>query len=302
MRTTRRVLLAVVVAVIFVADLYVLGSLGIVQVLTNPERRNQQDSPGNYGLRVEAVEFTSRDTGLQLSGWYLGGTPDAPHLIFVHGVNGVRSSSRALELAARLTERGYGVLMFDLRGHGSSDGGLTSAGYYERQDVWGAYDYLTQSRGVAVGNVGLVGFSMGAATAILAAAGEPGIRAVVADSPYAAATELIAAETARSLPLPEWFTPVFVPAVSLLAFLRYGIDVGALAPEQAVTRLDYPILVIHGDSDVRIPVNHGQRVADAGPPGSILWRVEDPGHATALAARPAEYAQRVVAYLEGRFE
>ncbi len=76
------------------------------------------------------MEFTPRGEGLLLSGWYLSGDADAPHVIFVHGLNGVRSGDNAVELADRLVERGYSVLLFDLRGHGSSQDGRLSGGYY----------------------------------------------------------------------------------------------------------------------------------------------------------------------------
>ena len=143
---------------------------------------------------------------------------------------------------------------------------------------------------------------MGAATALLSAAGEPGIGAVVADSPYAVASELLAQETARSTPFPQWLTPVFIPGVTLLADWRYGIDVAALAPEQAVTRLDYPALVIHGDSDARIPVDHGARVAKAGPPGTELWRVAGADHVEAFEVSPDEYVERLAEYLDDRLK
>ena len=207
-----------------------------------------------------------------------------------------------MPVAGRLVDRECSVLLFDLRGHGSSEDGRLSGGYYERRDVWGAYDYLREWQGAEAGEVGLVGFSMGAATAMLSAAEEPGIGAVVADSPYAVASELLAQETARSTPFPAWLTPVFIPAVSLLADWRYGIDIGTLAPEQAVARLDYPTLVIHGDADRRIPVSHGARVAEAGPPGTELWRVHSARHVEAFESNPDEYVERVAEYLDARLK
>ena len=165
--------------------IYMLVSLFVTQSLTSAERNPQEAHPSDYGLSVEVVEFTPLGEGLLLSGWYLPGEADAPHLISVHSLNSVRSGDNAVELADRLVERGYNVLLFDLRGHGSSQDGRLSGGDFERQDVWGAYDYLREWRGAGFSEVGLVGFSMGAATAELSAAEVPEIGAVVADSPYA---------------------------------------------------------------------------------------------------------------------
>ena len=115
-----------------------------------------------------------------------------------------------MELASRLVERGFNILMFDLRGHGSSGGEQVSGGYFEQWDVLGTFDFLAR-KGVPPGLIGLVGFSMGASTAILAAAQEPAFGALVADSPYAKAYELIAHEAARKTVLPRWSTPIFTP-------------------------------------------------------------------------------------------
>jgi pimeloyl-ACP methyl ester carboxylesterase len=246
------------------------------------------------------VEFFSRRGDVKLSGWYLPGDDSSPHLIFVHGIGSVRSGDKAVGLAARIVGLGYNVLMFDLRGHGSSGGDKVSGGFYERADVLGAFDYLLR-RGVDTGRVGLMGFSMGAATSIMAAAQEPGIIAVAADSTYANASELIAREAARKTPIPGWLTPVFMPAAKLMANGIYGIDIGSLVPEESVAGLGYPVLVIHGTGDKRIPLEQGQRVADAAKEGSSIWLVPEVDHVDAFLTHPDEYTKRVNEYFSSRF-
>ena len=297
-----RKLIAVAALLVLVLFFYTVASLFMARGVTEAERNEQEDSPSNYGLAWEDVEFLPRDDTLRLSGWYFQGEPDAPHLIFVHGLSSVRSGDGAVEMAALMVELGYGVLLFDLRGHGDSGGDQVSGGYYERRDVWGAYDYLVGQRGVADDRIGLVGFSMGAATAIMAAAVEPGIRAVVADSPYADVSDLIAQETARRTPFPEWILPVFAPMIKLMAELIYGIDIGSMSPEKAVTMLSYPVLVIHGEADERIPVDHGVRVAEAGADGTVLWRVADTEHVDAFKNHSEEYVSRVDDYFKSQIK
>jgi len=102
--------------------LYLLVSFLIAQGVTKADRDPQEDHPSNYNLEFEYVEFLSRRGDVLLSGWYLPGDSSSPHLIFVHGIGSVRSGDNAVELAARMVELGYNVLMFDLRGHGSSGG------------------------------------------------------------------------------------------------------------------------------------------------------------------------------------
>lgn len=299
----RSVRLAATGGLVVIVILYGLVSFLIAQGVTKADRDPQEDHPANYGLAFDNVEFSSRRGDVMLSGWYLPGEDSSPHLIFVHGIGSVRSGHNAVELAARMVALGYNVLMFDLRGHGSSEGDKVSGGYFERWDVLGAFDYLVE-RGVdhsGAGRIGLIGFSMGAATSILAAAEEPGIMAVVADSPYADASDLIAREAARKTPFPLWSMPVFIPTTKLMAKAIYGIDIGALVPEQAVAGLGYPILVIHGTADERIPWEQGQRVANAAGEGSPLWLVPDVDHVDAFLTHPDEYVERVSEYFGSRF-
>ncbi len=298
-----RLRIALVLILTALVVLYGLISFYMARGVTTSERIEQEDHPSDYGLPVEDVEFHPRDGDLRLKGWYIQGERDdgvdAPHLIFVHGLGNVRSGNEAVALADHLADRGYSILMFDLRGHGSSEGGRVSGGYFERWDVLGAYDYLVEKRGAVAGKVGLMGFSMGGATAILAAVEEPGIRAVAADSPYAAASELIVQETARRTIFPGWAVPAFMPTVKFMAGTIYGIDIGALTPVKAVTKLDYPVLVIHGENDDRVPVSHGERVAAAGYTGTAWWPTDAPGHIESFNTYPDEYTERVDAYFAG---
>ncbi|MDA1270907.1 MAG: alpha/beta fold hydrolase [Chloroflexi bacterium] len=295
--------LAGLAGLVTLAVVYGLVSFLIARGVTTADRDPQEDHPANYALKFEDVEFPSRRGDVSLSGWYLPGDDAGPHLIFVHGNGSVRSGDGAVALAARMVERGYNVLMFDLRGHGSSGGDKVSGGYFEQWDVLGAFDYLVERDGGpgGVGQIGLMGFSMGAATSILAAAEEPGITAVAADSPYADASDLIARESARKTPFPEWLVPVFIPAAKLMANAIYGIDVGELVPERAVADLGYPVLVIHGTEDERIPVEHGKRVVAAAEDGSFLWRAPGVGHVDAFLTFPDEYVSRVTEYFRSRF-
>ena len=202
------IVVRVVVPVILVLLLVIYGLISflIASSVTKADRKEQEDHPSAYGLEFEDVEFVSRRGDITLRGWYISGQEEKPTLIFVHGIGSVRSGDRAVDLASRLVANGFNVLMFDLRGHGSSEGDKVSGGYFEQWDVLGAFDFLA-GRGVLQGRIGLVGFSMGAATGVLAAAQEPGIGALVADSPYAKASDLIAHEAARKTVFPRMAYP-----------------------------------------------------------------------------------------------
>jgi pimeloyl-ACP methyl ester carboxylesterase len=291
--------------IIAVLVLVVLGAYGAVSFmmakgLTTVARTAQVDSPENYKLAYQDVTFPARTDHLKLSGWYISQPRNKKTIISVAGIGSTRSHLQRVSLAARLLDKGFNSLLFDLRGTGSSDGTFASGGYFEQNDVLGAFDFASQ-QAVAPQCIGLLGASMGGAATILAAAHEPAITAVVDDSSYAAIADLIVSETVKKSPLPSSIIPLFVPGMKLAAQLYYHIDLSSLKPEEAVTKLAYPLLIIHGLNDQRIPVAQGQRIAAAAPAGSELWLVPDAEHANAYAHQPETYTNKVAAYFNSRF-
>ena len=288
---------------------YSYVSCAMASGVTTSDRSSLDGNPGDYGLPYEDVAFSPRGNewhGLVLRGWIveregLEGPEGELTVILVHGLNSSRTGDNALALASRLFSLGFNVLLFDMRGHGESDGDQLSAGYFERWDVLGAYDFLVE-QGVPPARIGVLGWSMGGATALLAVSEEPSIRAVVADSAFADVQDMIAQETARTTVFPEWAVPVFIPGMIIVSSVHYGIDVGAVVPEQAAAGLDYPILLIHGDADSRIPVEHSIRIHDSAPAGSVLWLIQGSDHADAFLDEPDEYVGRLDAYFRDRLD
>jgi len=295
-RRHRRLTLTATMA--FLSVLYGVTCFLMVQSLTSVDRKPQEDNPAKHGLAYEDVTFRSRD-GLSLSGWYIPGAPNAPGIIFVPGFDSNRSGDHAVDIADRLVHQGFGALLFDLRGQGSSATTSASGGWFERFDVLGAFNYL-KSRGLPASRIGVLGLSMGAASAVFAAAEEPGISALALDSPYANVTSLIADETARRTFIPRWVAPIFIPTARIMARVADGIDLGKMAPEQAIKKVPYPVLVMQGSTDTRIPLAHGQAVYRAAAPGSQLWVVDGAGHVDEFALRPDEYIQRLMTYYNER--
>lgn len=267
--------------------------------VTKAERKVQQDTPSAHALSFHDVSFPTRGGDIQLSGWHITNHgASRPTIIFVHGLDSVRSGKNSLGIASRLSSQGYDSLLFDLRAHGSSGDGRLSGGYFERMDVLGAYDYLIQY-GIPSDKIGLLGFSMGAATVIMAAAGEPSIHAVVADSPFADVEGLIGQEMARKTPFPEWSAGIFLPATKLFAKQLYDVDISNASPVKAIVRINYPLLLIHGSEDTRIPHDHSTRLQKASP-SSTLWLVDGVDHVSSFTAHPDEYIQLITAYFNDR--
>ncbi|MBC7225518.1 MAG: alpha/beta fold hydrolase [Anaerolineae bacterium] len=213
---------------------------------------------------------------------------DGPAVIFCHGYTG--SMDPDIRYVPALHEAGCHVLMFDFRAHGRSQGQRVTMGYLERLDVLGAVDFLRE-RGAR--RIGVLGFSMGGAVAILAAAECPHIAAVAADGAFARLPSLLAAGL-REAGLPE---PVAGLAGRLTLALMERVlrlPIGEVSPLDCVPAVSpRPLLLIHGGRDVYVPLEEALALyARAGFP-KVLWLVGEAGHREADALRPDAYRARL---------
>jgi uncharacterized protein len=286
------VCLAVVLAI---AVLFSGVSAYLGYSLTRVKRVPLDDSPARLGLAYENVSFPSRNAHILLRGWYMQGRRVNQVIIMLHGEQYHRADPgiKMLEIAAGLVESGYSVLAFDLRGHGESGGDMVSGGYFEKEDLGGAVQYAL-SRGCD--KVGVLGFSLGAVTALLEAAANKEIDAVVADSSFADLQDIMQSEFSHRTGAPG----IFLHPLLFLIKAFYGVDFQAIQPVKYVPQIaPRPVLFIHGEKDETIPVDHAYRLLQASRnPLNEVWIAPGSAHVRAYADHPEEFIQRVVAFFE----
>jgi uncharacterized protein len=253
-----------------------------------PEIAGAPATPADLGLEYEPVRFTT-DDGVTLSGWLIPAARETRTAVIVlHGYSG----HRLPELAAFvpwLHERHH-VLQFDFRGHGESGPGAITMGSHERRDVAAAVGHL-EHRGL--GPIALFGVSMGAATAIVAAADLP-VAAVVADAPYAEIHHPVANRMREfGYPLAPLGARVIVAAAALRtrSWLPDPIRViGRVAPRA--------LLIVSPRDDRLIDHRQAERLYAAAGEPKELYQVAGAGHAEAYALAPEAYRSRVLDFLE----
>jgi dipeptidyl aminopeptidase/acylaminoacyl peptidase len=276
----------------------ILGiSLYAAYSITKVIRKPFEQKPDNFGLKYEDVSFPGRD-GLTLRGWWLEGGDSRRVIVMIHGANGDRAdqSIKMLDIAGEMVNAGYNVLMFDLRGHGQSEGERLSLGYYEQSDLLGAIDYVKQ-RGM--NKIYVIGFSMGAATALMTAANCKLIDAVVADSSFAYLADMVEPQFSKRSNLPK----LFIPLITFFMNKVYGIDLSMPKPIDAVRQFTMPpILIIHGGQDNTVPVEHASKLAKAScNPNTMLWIVPEAKHVGSYRSRPKEYITKVLSFFDQAF-
>lgn len=257
--------------------------------------------PDELGASYQEVTFSPRGWDeITLRGWWMAAPEPVGTIIWQHGLDSTKDSR--LEVIVGLREAGFNVLAFDLRGHGESDIAPMGAGMHEQDDILGALDWLVETQGTEPGRIGLMGVSYGASILLLTASRAPEVGAVFADSAFAELTVLIVTEVAERTPIPEPVAGLLKPGIVLAASLSRGVDVGAVVPADAVAKLDYPVAIVHCRGDERIGLDHGERIADAAPPGSTFVVVDGCEHARASDIEGDAYIQRAAAYFRQRFD
>jgi len=236
-----------------VAGFFLLLSLvGFLQSI-RPPRILSRITPQDLGLAYEDITFTTED-GLNLAGWFIPheNEKSAKTIILLHGYPADKGN--ILPLMAFLHEH-YNLFLFDFRGLGKSEGKISTAGAREVKDLHAAITYL-KSRGID--EVGVWGFSMGGAVALMAAPDAPAIKVMIAESPYAR-LDLMARELYR--------IPILRRPLSHFTLLWaagfLGINPIQVSPMKSAGSLTIPILLIHSRSDDVIPFSQGLMIQEA---------------------------------------
>jgi fermentation-respiration switch protein FrsA (DUF1100 family) len=291
-QTPSRAVRRALIGLFALAILYLAVGFFVMLTATRPHRRlNPAVSPAAIGLPFEEVMFPARGGDAQLSGWFIPEPSKSRAVILVHGKDSNRTRmlyGHAPDVAAALRQHGMAVLMFDLRGHGTSPQARFTLGIHEARDVLGAVDFLL-ARGFAPGRIGVFGQSMGAAATVFAAADEPAIAAVITDCGFADIGPIMEREWKRTTGLPN----LFMPATRVASRLLLGFDMGMSRPVAAIGRIaPRPMLIIHSQEDTLVPAADAMMLKGA-MPGAELWIIPGIDHVEGYKQNPLEFTHRI---------
>jgi uncharacterized protein len=273
-RSSMRALRSVVVLVLLAAVGYLGISWKYADGVTRVTRDPLKKTPAYVQQTYADVSFKSRD-GLTLKGWWF----PAPGRI-----------------ARALLADGWSVLLFEMRGHGESEGLRWGLGEYEPNDILGAIDLAAQRANVPRSRVATIGESMGGGSVLMTVGRDPSIGPVVTDSAYASAPAVVDEVGPQYSGLPAFFTPGLV----LMSRIVYDIDIGSVVPTDVVrAHPERAFFFIQCVDDHTVAMHHGVDLkAASANPGTQLWLVKDCGHVKAFITHPQEWTDRVLAFLD----
>jgi hypothetical protein len=277
-RYGRRVLLAVAA---LLGIYFVVFPLAASYVLTHAARA-YVPAP-ELGTAYEDVAFTTTDR-LRLRGWYVPSKNGSAVIVFP-GRKGPQKPARML------ARHGYGVLLFDRRGEGESEGDPNTFGWAGTRDLKAAISFLQARPDVKDDRIGGIGLSVGGEMLLQAAAETDELKAVVSEGAgirsVREALDLEGTERLTTLPL--------------TAALTLGTAVFAnQLPPRSLTDLSadvsQPVFFIYAT-----PGQGGENLTptyyDAAKQPKLIWAAPG-GHTGAIDASPEEYERRVVGFFD----
>jgi uncharacterized protein len=270
---------------------YVIGAIVAARILVfNDFRGYLQTHTLDKTIPFEEVTFNSTDQPvLTLHGYWAQNKATAKVLILVHGNRTNRTAM--LAWTKPLWERGYSLLLPDLRGHGLSQGDKISYGQHEQYDVLGAVNFL-KSKNFKPESIGVIGSSMGGVSSLLAMGQSGDIKAGVIDSAYGNMERVLQYHLGAGI--------LVFPGVNLAAKWLWNIDITGVKPEEAIKKLgNRRVMLIHGRDDLLVPLNEVFTLQKAGGTSvADVWLVDGVEHASAVAAKPDEYFSRILTFLD----
>jgi len=227
--------------------------------------------PSDQDINFEVVSFTSID-GLSLPGWYMAATDSNKAILLVHGRGANRTEG--MRYAKPLINAGYNVLAFDMRHPRQDPEIISSMGFHEKKDVTAALNFLEKEKGIK--EIGLMGFSMGAATGIIVMANDPRVKVGVFSGGYAHVMDVLAEQVKNMYDIPRY---PLMPIVEKIFEWRGNLDTNQINPESYISQISpRPVYIMHGSSDQMVDISHGQRLFEAAKEPKQFWRAQGGGH------------------------
>ena len=260
----------------------VVFPLAISYVVTHASRATVPAA--DLGAPFENVEFTT-DDGLQLRGWYIRSRNGAAVISFP----GRASSQQRAKLLAR---HGYGVLLFDRRGEGESEGDPNLFGWEGERDVHAAVRFLQGRPDVDPERIGGIGLSVGGEMMIAAAAESTALKAIVSEGASGRSVRDIVAN-----PGTTWQevigNGIATAGTAVFSNNRPPVDLRSLVP-----KISGAVFFVYGERGQPTEEPANRAFYDAAHAPRQLWEVPGSGHIGGTEARPLEYERRIVGFFD----
>ncbi len=236
----------------------VLGVLAIINFILIRGFKNRrvphEQFPSDVGVPFEEIEIPT-ENGKTLYGWWMpANKKPAPLVVLTHGWG--QNQGLWLPVIPRLHQAGFHVITFDARNHGRSD----SDGYANMlkfaRDILATLAFARSNFGEQITAYHLVGFSIGGAATIYAAARAPEVQRVVTLGAFAHPAQIMR-EGFRTRHVP--YFPIVWSLFKLIEW-RIGARLDDIAPQNNIAHVTAELLLVHGRDDRTVPLSNAFRL------------------------------------------
>lgn len=252
-------------------------------------------------LSIDHEEITYRSPAGEMPAWVFPAPGSGRRwAIFVHGRAGRRG--QALRMIPTVHALGMTCMSITYRNDPdapSSDDRRCHLGESEWEDVEGAV-VTALARGAE--EIVLYGYSMGATAVLTFLRTSPHaarVRAAVLEAPVVRWSPVLRNSAVRR-GAPPTLATVAVPLAALIARLRAGLDWNMVDHVAGASDLRIPMLLIHGEDDVHVPIETVEPLLRRRPDLFRALRVPGAGHLTAWNVARDEVEATVASFLGGR--
>ena len=270
-------------------EMSVFGRAAVLLTGVNLPRPANDRTPADLNLSFATLRLRAAD-GVELEAWHIAHPDPCATVVLFHGYGTCKS--KLLNEAGAFHKLRCNTLLVDFRGSGGSEGNTTTLGVYEALDVAAACDLAQKldPHGPPI----LYGRSMGS-VAILRAIAQYGVRpeGVILECPFDRLLGTVEHRFA-AMSLPSF------PSAELLVFwggVQHGMNGFAHNPVEYASRVDCPVLLLHGQQDKRVSVSEVEAVCANLPGKKRLEIFPDVGHEACYRTRPDLWIQHVSAFL-----
>ena len=271
------------VTVVFLA-IYALTSTYIwarqAHFIFRPERIISK-TPAEYQLPFEDVYVTVNDgngKNERIHAWWIpADNLSDRYLLYLHG--SALNIGANITHARRFQRMGFSVFLVSYRGYGKSDGTFpTEAQVYA--DAQAAWTYLIEQKGIDPKSIFIYGHSLGGAVAIQLALNNPAAGGLIVEAAFTSITDM-----ARRIPKYRIFL------LELIVHERFDSI-------EKVSRLQPPVLYIHGTDDQLVPAEMSRELYNRTASSKQLKLIPGGGHNNSAAVGGDEYLKAVKNFID----
>ena len=283
--------------IILALMILLFGTLWIFLREYRTPRRRHSNTPASLHIPFQEMEFPTQNN-CHLYGWWIpannGINEKKPLIILTYGWG--QNIEAALPFIEKLHPAGFHLLAFDARSHGSSDSDGYATMLKFAEDIQAAVRFARENYSERISWIGLLGFSIGGAASIYAAAHDPQIYRVVTIGAFAHPASIMKREFQKR------HIPYFPVVWLLFRYIQFyiGATFDDIAPQNNIARVAAEIFLIHGEKDHTVPLTEAYRLKEkARTDKSCLWIVPGAGHFT--CAQHPDFWKNIIYFFSNGF-